>query len=105
MPSIHEQATLTSKGQVTLPKAIRQALGVNTGAKVSFELREGEVIVSRVDAVHEDPAIGAFLKLLERDISQGRHVGSLQVDLALAMLANLGRPVDLDEDIDGDVVL
>ena len=34
MPSIHELATLTSKGQITLPKSIRQALGVTTGGKV-----------------------------------------------------------------------
>ena len=43
MPGIHELATLTSKGQITLPKSIRQALGVTTGGKVAFELRGGEV--------------------------------------------------------------
>jgi len=68
MPEIHEVATLTSKGQLTLPKPIRQVLGVDTGAKVAFDLRGGEVIVSRADAEHEDPAIGAFLGLLEADI-------------------------------------
>jgi antitoxin PrlF len=103
--SIHEQATLTSKGQITLPKAIRQALGVTMGGKVSFELRGGEVIVTRADAEHEDPAIGAFLDLLEQDIRQGKHVGNLPDDLAQAMLANLGHPVDLDEDIEGEVAL
>ena len=60
MPEIHEVATLTSKGQITLPKPIRQALGVDTGGKVAFDLRGGEVIVTRADE-HEDPAIGAFL--------------------------------------------
>ena len=39
MLSIHEIATITSKGQITLPKAIRQALGVGAGDKVGFELR------------------------------------------------------------------
>jgi antitoxin PrlF len=34
MPAIHEVATLTSKGQITLPKSIRQALGVDTAAKL-----------------------------------------------------------------------
>ena len=33
MPDIHEVATLTSKGQLTLPKSIRQALGVDTGGR------------------------------------------------------------------------
>ena len=38
MPAIHEVATITSKGQITLPKPIRQALGVDYGGKVAFEL-------------------------------------------------------------------
>lgn len=105
MPEIHEVATLTSKGQITLPKPIRQVLGVDTGAKVAFDLRGGEVIVSRADAEHEDPAIGAFLGLLEADIRSGRHVQALPEDLARAMLANAGRMVNLDEDIEGDVAL
>ena len=54
MPAIHEVATLTSKGQITLPKSIRQALGVDTGGKVAFDLRGGEVVVSRADAEHEE---------------------------------------------------
>jgi AbrB family looped-hinge helix DNA binding protein len=29
-------ATLTSKGQVTLPKSVRDRLGVQTGARVEF---------------------------------------------------------------------
>jgi antitoxin PrlF len=74
MPAIHEVATLTSKGQITLPKSIRQALGVDTGGKVAFDLRGGEVVVTRADAEHEDPAIGAFLGLLARDIEAGRNV-------------------------------
>lgn len=105
MPNIQEQATLTSKGQITLPKAIRQALGVTTGGKVSFELRGSEVIVTRANVEHEDPAIGAFLGLLEQDIRQGKCVGRLPDDLAQAMLANLGHPMNLDEEIEGEVVL
>lgn len=105
MPNIHEQATLTSKGQITLPKAIRQALGVTTGGKVSFELRGSEVIVTRADAEHEDHAIGALLGVLEQDIREGKHMGNLPEDLARAMLANLGHPVDQHEDIEGEVAL
>jgi antitoxin PrlF len=105
MSSIHELATLTSKGQITLPKSIRQALGVDTGGKVAFELRGGEVVVTRAEAEHEDPAIGAFLGLLEADIRAGRHLQSLPEDLARAMLANAGHAVNLDEEIDGEVAL
>ena len=46
MPAIHEVATLTSKGQITLPKPIRQALGVTFGGKVAFDLQGSQVVVS-----------------------------------------------------------
>lgn len=105
MSAIHEQATLTSKGQLTLPKSIRQALGVTTGGKVCFELRGSDIVVTRADSEHEDPAIGAFLSLLEQNIREGKQLGSLPDTLAQAMLANLEQPVDLDEAIDGDVNL
>jgi antitoxin PrlF len=105
MSSIRELATLTSKGQITLPKAIRQALGVTTGGKVAFELRGGEVVVTRGEAEHEDPAIGAFLGLLEADIRKGRNVQALPEELARAMLANVGRAENLDEEIEGEVAL
>lgn len=106
MPTIREQATITSKGQITLPKPIRQALGVDAGGKVDFELREdGQVVVSRSDVEHDDPAIGAFLDLLARDIQAGRHVRDLPQDLTRAMCEQAGRRANLDEDIDGDVAL
>jgi len=106
MPAIHEVATLTSKGQITLPKPIRQALGVDAGSRVAFDFTGDRVTVTRVtDESHEDPAIGSFLALLENDIQSGRHVTTLPDDLARSMLAALGKRVDLNEDIEGDVAL
>lgn len=105
MPAIHEVATLTSKGQVTVPKSVRQLLGLDTGGRIAFDVRDGEIVVTRADADHEDPAIGAFLNLLEADIRAGRNVQALPQGLAQAMLANAGHAVDLREDIDGDVAL
>ena len=106
MSIIHEVATMTAKGQITVPKPIRQALGADAGTKVAFELHEnGEVIVSRADAEHEDPAIRAFLDLLERDIKAGRLVGQLPDSLARTMLEDAELDIDLDEPIEGDVEL
>lgn|GEM_PF-1117021 len=34
MPNVKELATVTSKGQLTLPKAVRQALGVDAGTEL-----------------------------------------------------------------------
>jgi antitoxin PrlF len=106
MPSIHEVATITAKGQITLPKPIRQALGVDYGGKVAFDLRGSQVIVTRAeDPRHEDPAIESFLGLLETDIRNGRHVASLPEDLVQAMLATLPKAVDTTANIEGDVSL
>lgn len=105
MPAIHEVAKLSSKGQVTLPKAIRQILALDTGSKIAFELRDGDVVVSRVNSEHEDPAIGAFLDLLASDIRSGGSIQALPAELAQAMLGALDHRVDLDEDIDGAVSL
>ena len=93
MSILHEVATVTAKGQITLPKAIRQALGVDAGAKVAFELREnGRIVVSRADADHEDPAIGAFLDLLSDDIQAGRHVEGIPDDLVRGMKPRAREP-------------
>jgi AbrB family looped-hinge helix DNA binding protein len=44
-------ATLTSKGQVTLPKEIRERLGLRPGHQLSFELEDDGRIVVRVKTV------------------------------------------------------
>lgn len=103
--AIHEYATLTSKGQITLPKSVRQVLGVDNGSKLAFEVRDGEVVVTRAEPEHQDPAIGAFLDLLAADIRAGRHVRALPENLARALLANSGHTVNLDEEIEGEVAL
>ena len=105
MPHIHEIATVTSKGQITLPKPIRQALGIAVGGKVAFDLRGTDVVVTRAVEEHEDPAIGAFLTLLENDIKSGKHLTAMPDELAQTMLANLNHTVDLDKEIVDEVAL
>lgn len=107
MPHIHEIATVTSKGQITLPKPIRQVLGIAVGGRVAFDLRGADVVVTRArkEKEHEDPAIGAFLALLENDIKSGKHLASMPDDLTQAMLGRLRQPADPDEEIGGEVAL
>lgn len=43
--------TVTSKGQVTIPKAVRNRLGILPGSAVEFELEaDGRVVLRKVDA-------------------------------------------------------
>lgn len=44
-------ATVTSKGQITLPKPIRDRLRVHTGDRVNFREREDGTIVVEADTV------------------------------------------------------
>jgi len=39
---------VTSKGQVTIPKEVREKLGVHAGEDIGFEEREGLFVVSKV---------------------------------------------------------
>lgn len=58
-------ATVTSKGQVTLPKGIRDALGIDAGTKLDFRLTDDARI--EVRKVDDDPAaIIGLLKHLRR---------------------------------------
>ena len=60
---------------------------------------------SCVDTTHEDPAIGAFLGLLEADIRSGRNLTTLPENLGQTMLANANHPVNLNEDSEGEVAI
>ncbi|MDY6764559.1 MAG: AbrB/MazE/SpoVT family DNA-binding domain-containing protein [Halobacteria archaeon] len=42
---VGEDATVTSKGQVTIPKKIRDKLGIKSGTEVTFILRGEEAIL------------------------------------------------------------
>ena len=105
MPTIHEVASVTSKGQITLPKAIRQILDISVGDKIAFDVRGAEVVVSKVaqKGDNHDPAIGAFLGRLENDIKAG-NVIALPPGLVQAMMANLHHPLDLDDALNDDIV-
>jgi AbrB family looped-hinge helix DNA binding protein len=54
--------SVTSKGQVTIPKRVRQALGIKPGSKVEFDLEAGSARIRPVKTgaqsrIEEGPAI------------------------------------------------
>lgn len=106
MPHVRAVATITSKGQITLPKPIRQALGVDFGGKVAFEFNGKAITVSRAGTEeHTDPAIARFLALLERDLVTGKNVTALPAGLAKSLKQALKRTIDLSDEIEGDASL
>ena len=46
-----ETAKITSKGQLTLPKRVRQHLEVSSGDIVIFELRESGLLIRKLKSV------------------------------------------------------
>ena len=54
---------LTSKGQATIPKAVRKELRIGAGDQISFELRDGRVEIRRVE-----PLDVAFAKAQESSL-------------------------------------
>lgn len=47
------RAKVTSKGQVTVPVDVRQALGIKQGDMLAFEMKADYVVVKRVPSLRE----------------------------------------------------
>lgn len=57
------QSRITSKAQVTLPRAVRAALGVGSGDDVVWEIEEGRVVLTR--AGRDDAPVDALATFTE----------------------------------------
>ena len=75
------ESGITSKGQTTLPKAVREALSVQAGDRVRYIIQDGEVRIVPVRPVsrlfgilrHDGPA--AALEDMDRAIAEGAYEG------------------------------
>lgn len=63
------EATLTSKGQITVPREVRRRLGLQTGDKLLFE-DEGEVV--RIRPVRKQSAFSKYRGIGNPGIGTGR---------------------------------
>jgi antitoxin PrlF len=106
---LRKVSTITDKGQTTVPKVIRDALGVEYGGRIAFSLDEkNRVIVERDDAEEEDPVLDGFLDILARDMAARPSQAFEQIppglrDRIAALTA--GYEIDLDAPIEGEVDL
>jgi len=104
---LEEVCTITAKGQTTVPKAIRQALGVSYGGRIAFRVEDGTVSVHAAVEPEQDPALTPFLALLERDIAaRPEALVPLTPELATRMMvATEGVETDPDAPIKGKVAV
>lgn len=106
---LKEESTITAKGQTTVPKAVRQALGVDYGGRIAFFVDDQHrVYVEKAAEEASDPVVDRFLVFLAQDMAN--HPGTSIVTLSPALQDRIAAltenmNVDLDAEIDGDVPL
>ena len=66
-------STISSKGQITVPKAVRDALGLKSGDAVEFVVREGQVVMRPAKAWTIEDAAGCLKEFAQQgpDIRHG----------------------------------
>ena len=97
---LEAESKLTDRYQTTVPEPVRRALKLGKRDRIHYTIRsDGEVVLTRARASEdEDPAIGAFLDFLARDMAD--HPQRLQaVDTEFARrVQSLTADIDIDLD-------
>ena len=104
---VEERSKMTAKGQTTVPKAVRQALGVGYGDEIAFVVDERGVSVRRAEGEDTDPVIGRFLDFLARDMAEHpENIRAFPLPLVERMASlTEGMMVDPEDEIEGQVSL
>jgi antitoxin PrlF len=66
---VKKQAKITSKGQITVPRAVREVLGVRAGDQVAFESDENGM---RIRAVRTESRFSKYRGIGNPDIPSSR---------------------------------
>ncbi|MET3615110.1 antitoxin PrlF [Rhizobium aquaticum] len=97
--TIEIDATITERGQTTVPAAIRKMLGVRKGGIVFKGLADGTVVIEpKLEADEADPVLDEFLAFLERDIPANATIKPLDARL-LHEIDTLIEGVEIDLDV------
>ena len=82
------EVTLSSKGQIVIPKAIREKLGLKAGDKIKLEVEEGKrVIVQPSVKPPNDVFVKAGDRLIEEALHEAKRVDEEKIR---EMLKSLG---------------
>jgi antitoxin PrlF len=80
-------ATLTTKGQVTIPKEVREQLGVETGDRLSFLVQEDGTVIVKPITRHVQDLAGFLRRQGKRSVS----IGDMDDGIAKRMRARFRR--------------
>lgn len=108
MPTVLERtSTITEKGQTTVPKPIRDALGVTYGGRIVFRVDEHGVSLRLAEEDSQDPILESFLSFLADDMrKRPEALSGIPPSLVQRIQALTdGGEVHFDEDITGAVDL
>lgn len=64
-----QQTTLTSKGQVTIPKNVRDSLGLHVGDKIEFVMTERNGVLLRPITKKVDDVFGLLHQASKKSVS------------------------------------
>jgi antitoxin PrlF len=65
-------ATVTTKGQVTIPKEVREHLGVETGDRLSFVVQEDGTVLVKPITRHVRELDGLLQRSAQRPVSMSK---------------------------------
>lgn len=77
-----QQLSVTSKGQVTIPKDVRQKLGIRAGTQVTFQIVGDHAEIRPVSTLSEMPSSGfGLLKSRKKSVPVDFDVATLASEL------------------------
>ncbi|MDJ0662199.1 MAG: type II toxin-antitoxin system PrlF family antitoxin [Crocosphaera sp.] len=101
----HDISKLTDRYQTTIPSGVRKQLNLGKGDQIRYSTEpSGRVYIEAVRAEDGDPALGAFLDLLEADIKANpNRLRAFDAGLYDRLKALVGEiDVDIDQQLSPD---
>ncbi len=76
----------TQEGQLTIPDAIRQKLGIQNGDKVAFEEEDGKIVLL-------NPTVAAFREVQKAFEGEAERLGLKDMDDVVAMIKEVRKEI------------
>lgn len=97
--NLQTESTLTDRYQTTVPRIVRETLSLTKRDKILYVVQQdSSVLISKVEASEEDPALSQFLSYLSEDIiNNPKNVKNISESL-VSHIQSLVSDVEIDLD-------